>query len=127
MNKKLLLLLSVVLLLFLALGFFFWTTILFSKPAEALKGTPLTVATPAELQHSLILYHDSVLVHIHNQKASLKYDQVGSYIAQHQAELSEQPLNIVQTRDVRYQDMVDILDQMTIHHIPQYKLLWYPG
>lgn len=127
MNKKLLLLLSVVLILFLALGLFYWTTTEFSKPAESLKGEPVTVATPAELQHSLILFRDSVLVQTHNRKASLRYDQVESYIAQHQAELNRLPLNIVQTRDVGYQNMVGILNQMTIHHIAQYKLLWYPG
>lgn len=126
MNKKLLLLLSVVLLLFLALGFFYWTTVKFSKPVEALQGVPVTVATPAELQHSLILYRDSVLVQANHRQASLEYESVGAYLARHRAELSRLPLNIVQTGEVRYQSVVDVLEQVTTHHIRQYKLLQYP-
>jgi hypothetical protein len=93
----------------------------FSVASSAFK-----VARPDDLKHSFILYPDSLLVRTDGLQASLPYDSVPAFMLRHLPQLNEASLNLVLTKDVGYQKVVDILDQMTTHQICRYTLLRYP-
>lgn len=98
-----------------------------SKPTGfAVASSAFKVARPDDLKHSFILYPDSLLVRTEGLQASLVYDSVHAFMLRHQPELNKESLNLVLTKDIGYQKVVGILDQMSIHHICHYNLLRYP-
>ena len=98
-----------------------------SKPTGfSVASSAFKVARPDDLEHSFVLYPDSLLVRTDSLRASLVYDSVNAFIERHQLHLNQQSMNLVLTKDINYKHVVDILDQMTTHHICRYTLLRYP-
>lgn len=101
-------------------------TVANSKPVQNPIGTEMPVATPSQLEHSFRLYHDSVVVQVNQQQASLPYDSVGVYMSRHKDRLAEQPLHIVVTEGASYRNIVDILDRMSVYQVKDFVLLRHP-
>lgn len=101
-------------------------TVAGSKTVQNPIGTEMPLATPGQLQHSFLLYHDSVVVQVNRQQASLPYDSVGVYMSAHKDRLTKQPLNIVVTEGASYRNIVDILDRMSVYQVKDFVLLRHP-
>lgn len=97
-----------------------------SKSPEGPVGSEMPIATPKDLEHSFILYRDSVVTRIHNRQSSLPYDSVGVYMMEHRTELGWRPLNIVVTREATQGNVVDILDRISMQQVKAYALLRHP-
>lgn len=101
-------------------------TVANSRPVQSPIGTGMAVATPGQLEHSFLLYHDSVVVQVNQQRLSLSYDSMGVYMTAHKDRLTEQPLNIVVTEGASYRNIVDILDRVSMHQVKDFVLLRHP-
>ncbi len=104
-----------------------WPERIKNYTAKVFNGDSFSIAkaTKEEYLHSFILYPDSVHATINSVHTNLKYDSVSSYILRNKTELNSQTLNLIVTKGVGFKLEVDILDQMTLHHIKNFKLLRY--
>ncbi|MCW3073919.1 MAG: hypothetical protein JWP69_988 [Flaviaesturariibacter sp.] len=96
-----------------------------SKVPESFSVTDMPIATGKELQHSFVLQAGAISVRLNALDSSLSYDSLPGFIKRNRQAIIQQPLNLVAGKGASYQYIVDVLDQMTIHHIKEYKLLRY--
>lgn len=101
-------------------------TVANSQPVQSPTGTGMAAATPGQLEHSFLLYHDSVVVQVNQQRVSLPYDSMGVFMAAHRDQLTGQPLNIVVTEEASHRNIVDILDRVSMHQVKDFVLLRHP-
>ena len=100
-------------------------TIKNSKPPELSSVSNVPVATKHQLQHSLILGRDHFTIRTNTTDTLIQYASLQEYIQLHKQELIKQQLNLVTTNNAAYNNVLDVLDQMTINKIKDYKLLRY--
>lgn len=100
-------------------------TIKNSQPPELSPASGQAIANEQQRLHSFILHQDNVTVMMDGADSLIAYNALPHYIQQNKAAITKQKLNLVTTESASYQQVVEVLDQMTIHNIQAYELLRY--
>ena len=81
------------------------------------------IANKQELLHSITLGRDTLTIKMNAIDTSIHYSSLQKYIALNKKKLTSEPLNLIKTNDASHQNVLDVLDLMTIHQIKDFRLL----